>query len=120
MPIPLAFHRRMLKTEIAKMKTNPAQFLTLKTGKKKDDSSSEYMFPVFRPKSTLDETEDAVYDFCFSSGQQQDRSAAPNDLITSSVALPYKANTVSRQLSHPNSQNASGSPIYKTLVFVKP
>ncbi|ELU18017.1 hypothetical protein CAPTEDRAFT_197657 [Capitella teleta] len=117
----VCWRRRMLKSEIAKMKTNPAQFMTIKNsggGKKKDDSGSEYMFPVFRPKSTLDETEDAVYDFCFSSGQQQ--SAGPNNVMTSSVTLPYKANTVTRQLSHPSNAQSSGSPIYKTLVFVKP
>ena len=107
-------HRKVLKGEIAQMKAGTLR-IKRKPGSEKDES--EYMFPSFRPRSNLDETEDAVYDFCFSPGPIPDKNL-PNNLATA-VTLPCRGNS---NLQYNNTGGNSGvpeSPKYKTLVFLK-
>ena len=91
----------------------------MKGSGKKTRDEAEYMFPAFRPRSTLDETEDAVYDFCFNPGPVSDKPPVPNNLATA-VTLPCRGNANLQYNNTINLQSVPESPKYKTLVFVRP
>ena len=100
------FCRKSVAYEIAKMKSSQQQVLKVPT------PDTDYMHPSLGPRSTLDETEDAVYDFCFSPGTNT-AAPVPNNLA---VTLPCRGNNF--QYNNTTAR-APDSPKYKTLIFVK-
>ena len=103
-----------MRAEIAKFKATQGK---LPRTVVVDPSESDYMCPSLRPRSTLDETDDAAYDFCFTPGTSNDKTL-PNNLATA-LTLPCRGNPNIQYNNTVVVPRVPESPKYKTLVFIK-